>query len=453
MHTLRQWWAIVLERRKASRRSAAVHDANRWATHVEPSEFIDAELPDVSRPRVREWLRELETKPRVIRQRHWTVDTPGVPARSLNRKTLVNVLTLFRCVMQEALDDGLIDQNPADGLRVVVPPTTHVPWTFLDVAEQARLLSAIEEPERWMVAFAIYTGLRLGELFALLLGDLHHDDPARPHVVVRFGAPNLPPKNGRIRTVPLNPLAIDAANRWLAALPTYAPVNPHALVFPGPQGGRRARPPELWSTWVRRARLGRGLRWHDLRHTHLSALVSGMWGPAVRLEDAKEFAGHSDIKMTQRYAHLAHGRLDELAATIGTPPAAVLPRQVRARLNEPSTGNHERAGTSGAQVLQPKSAERFETARAPGVVFESLRRNPQNDEQLSLPLWPARDNPKPEVLEARAFLVSLDDELTLALAQFARSIVRTGPGTSQSPGLAKASPVDERDGKARGAPG
>ncbi|MEO6575667.1 MAG: site-specific integrase, partial [Polyangiaceae bacterium] len=45
--------------------------------------------------------------------------------------------------------------------------------------------------------------------------------------------------------------------------------------------------------------------WHDLRHTCASALVSGMWGRAWRLEEICALLGHSSITVTQRYAHLA----------------------------------------------------------------------------------------------------------------------------------------------------
>jgi integrase len=47
------------------------------------------------------------------------------------------------------------------------------------------------------------------------------------------------------------------------------------------------------------------VRFHDLRHTCASHLVSGTWGRAWRLEEVRDYLGHSNISVTQRYAHMS----------------------------------------------------------------------------------------------------------------------------------------------------
>ncbi len=55
----------------------------------------------------------------------------------------------------------------------------------------------------------------------------------------------------------------------------------------------------LWAA-QRRAALRR-IKWHDLRHSYASILASG----GMPLFLIRGLLGHSSVKMTERYAHLA----------------------------------------------------------------------------------------------------------------------------------------------------
>ena len=119
-------------------------------------------------------------------------------------------------------------------------------------------------------------------------------------------------KNGKPRGVPMNRAVYDA----LTALEPDA-ARRRGLLFHKRDDRRWGQIRTAFERAVARAKLP-DFRFHDLRHTAASHLV--MRGAS--LGDVKEILGHSDLKMTLRYAHLspAHlrkavDRLDGLTST------------------------------------------------------------------------------------------------------------------------------------------
>jgi integrase len=247
-----------------------------------------------------------------------------------SRGSILKVVQLLRGAMKVAVRKGYAKQNPFAGVAVAKEKRTEEPWTFATVAEQDAIVASARahcaDPENKRLAnlpvdalldFAMGSGLRAGEIVTLRLADARLD-ATNPHVIVRYGTvPNLPTKTGKIREVPVFGRALSGLTRWLASMPKWVEANPHKLVFVGARGGFRSEDHVIrWDDWkaiLKGAGIARAFRFHDLRHTCASSLVSGAWGRVWSLLEVRDMLGHQSITTTERYAHLASTALKKAA--------------------------------------------------------------------------------------------------------------------------------------------
>ncbi|BDZ74380.1 recombinase [Methylophaga marina] len=150
-----------------------------------------------------------------------------------------------------------------------------------------------------MVLLLINTGMRRGEMFNLRWQDVDF-------INKRITVVGNTSKTGQTRYIPLNKEAFRVLDVWHKQTKRSS-----GCVFVGKNGERFTNIDKAWKVLLRDAQI-QDFRLHDLRHHFASRLVSA----GIDLNSVRELLGHTDIKMTLRYAHLAPAHLSEAVAVL-----------------------------------------------------------------------------------------------------------------------------------------
>lgn len=235
-----------------------------------------------------------------------TIGTRGIDFYKIGRSKSVSPSTInielralkafFNCLTRWET----IAKSPCDGVKPIRIPES-LP-AYLSHQELKNLLDGMKDP--WLkpiVTFAAMTGARLGEIMNLSWENVNLVNRT---VTIRSNI-SFTVKGGRMRTIPLN----DTAYRLLNGMSLK-----EGLVFPGKRGG----PANLnfvsksFRVAVRSSGLVRGLHFHSLRHTFASLLVKN----GVSLYQVQKLLGHTTSRITEIYAHLQTGDLQDVVKTI-----------------------------------------------------------------------------------------------------------------------------------------
>jgi integrase len=367
--TFRGWAQEWLHRRDLAGSLSAEHYELRLRLHLLTAPWADDLLQNLTPTMLRAHITSLLDKRIASKRKGSTHLTP---------RTVAGVLSTLRTILEEAVDAGLLDANPAREVHLPKGrrPTVSTARTTLTPDELRRLLACdeIADGDRLLIAFAFTTGLRAGELFSLRLDDIEETERGLVAHVRRAGHRKTTTKGKRARVVPVFGPARTALDWWLARVPRDRESNPHQLVFPGARGGRR------WTNdgakWLRDrlalAGITRHVRFHDLRHTAGTALVSGWLGAAWRREDVQEILGHASAAQTEHYARIASNALFDAADRNDAAPI------LRARITPPATalGLPAKQGESARAAEGSSSSSRsavFSGAWVGGVPSQILR--------------------------------------------------------------------------------
>ena len=216
-----------------------------------------------------------------------------------------HTLARLQQILNFAVACGYLESNPAKGIEFNRRPKL---TRFLSRRRIDRLHTALDR-HAWkggrqqadIIRLLLLTGCRRGEIVNLRRSEVHGDE-------LRLADTKTGP-----RAVPLN----SQARRILERQPR----GESPFVFPSPRDPARPRSREL-ALWdrVRRETGLDDVRLHDLRHTMAShAVMNGVPVPVV-----SRLLGHSNMRMTLRYAHLGDREIEAAAERVGTAMARVM---------------------------------------------------------------------------------------------------------------------------------
>lgn len=191
-------------------------------------------------------------------------------------------LNVLKHLLRLAVEWELIPFTPAQGIKSPRVPAGRV--RYLQPTELRAIVAACPEWLRPVVALAVLTGMRRGEILGLRWLDV---DLAQGRVML----PQT--KNGEGRIVYLN----EGAQAVLSAIPRPAEASVISKIFGD------LTPDQVSVTFRRRCRDLKILdfRFHDLRHTAASWLrMSG-----ADIHTVAQLLGHKDLRMAARYQHLS----------------------------------------------------------------------------------------------------------------------------------------------------
>ncbi len=237
-----------------------------------------------------------------VNRRRWSDGKIITESGRIKPHTVLREIIMLSAIFREARKRGLVDRNPVS--LVTKPRADNTIVRFLAPEEEEGLRVFLSPFLQDAVTVAIHSGLREGEQAKLTWADVRFGERA---IVVRDT------KTRKDRVIPMSNTLFET----LQNLPRHLS-SPY--VFASPQTGDRLDRfnNSAWKRAIRSSGL-HGFRWHDLRHTCASRMVQR----GVPLIAVKEIMGHTDIKTTLRYAHLAPANLRAAVEALDAPPQGV----------------------------------------------------------------------------------------------------------------------------------
>lgn len=298
-------------------------------------------LSDITLEKVEHWRNKQQLDRRRVRLRkdgNGKVNPINEPIKPATLNRYIERLSAF---LSKAMEYGCISKNPILGIKKLkVAEANRV--RFLSEKEYPKLLKALDQREAklrqrrekgnlWrkqrhrplypdlkkliyadylkpMVLLALGSGVRFGSLVRLEW-DKHVDMTSKDSVVLRLTPDIVKTEKGY--EVPLDEATSKVVQTWYRQ--TYDAHQGKGWVFPGKKPDHHiTNVKKSWKTLLEAAEI-EDFHWHDFRHDYASQHVMS----GTDLYTVMELLGHTDPKMTKKYAHLANEHKIAAAKKLG----------------------------------------------------------------------------------------------------------------------------------------
>lgn len=289
--------AYWTHRRAKSSKAAVEADKVKINAHV-VGKFHDTDIADLTTEKLQAW-RDGMVK-----------DTDDPAAKRRSKATANRVRNVFFAALNLAYEHGHAKNRDAWQRVKPFKNVDEARTRALTVAEAVKVINASTPDFRELVRGSLYTGLRLGELFALRAADLTDD-----RIEVRHS------KSGKPRSVPLSDEGAQFFQRASAGK------KGDDLVFTRDDGHpwQRIHASRGMKRACKKAGITQHATFHDLRRSYASLLIN----KKTDIEVIQKLLGHADLRMTVRaYAHLLDATISK-AVRRNLPSFGLAPTNVK----------------------------------------------------------------------------------------------------------------------------
>lgn len=220
-----------------------------------------------------------------------------------------HAIKFMRRALNLAVQWDMLEKNPLKNFELFM--VDNQVENYLNDEQLQKLLEILRTDKNRMVCmilmYLLSTGARANEAMTATWKNVSIENKVWKVDAIRS-------KSKRTRSIPLNDSAL-----WV--LEQVGTKDKSDYIFPSPASGKPFH--AITRPWYRLCKkAGVKIRIHDLRHGFASMLVSG----GRSLYEVQQILGHSDPKVTMRYAHLSSKTLQE-AANAGS---VIVPKEVKA---------------------------------------------------------------------------------------------------------------------------